>query len=777
MSQKFGYIEPIKSDEYNNNDISDDNILKDMIGSINDKRKISYNKNKNNNNISDNNNNKNNNKNKNNNNINDNINNKNKNNYIEKKDHLDNKKSDSQRNSHLIPNIMLDKMKNNKKIESQNISPHHEKEKQDKNKDNDKNITNTKKIGGKGTFKPNILNILEKKNDILKSTSKNYETFQTENNHNTFNNNKNNSNLETNNNSKYKNNKIDNLKEKERLNIFKSERLKKNKNNILEFEDNPITNENFHINPTSKLFQENLLSIENTENNNNMKHINTPSFLISTNKELFEPKELEENNNYSFNKLSVRTNRSNSVFIPNINSYNKLNENDKINPLLYLGNNKNKNKRNEKNNNKLTIEDLEDKNSSNDKSNSDNSIYEKNNSERETKKENESNKLKNKIEENFNNKINRIFTLQENTFRHGINKHEKNKSSKSPNSTLLINKKQNEEKIIIKDEYNNLKKDNDKNNKTVRANRNSKNLKIIEKIKKEKNIGEEEGENKRRNSYNILSNRSDLNENIVSQDNNNIKSHIKKSKSKPFFIHNNYNSPKNKLSDNKIENKNSIKPSSNIKSSNKYNKKKSNSLLSKNIKNTNQKFINKHQNIYQENNNINEINNTDETYHLLRERFLEYLKRSFGENIPKHTKDEEKENEKLLRNLCKNEVPIENENLENINCSNDMKAFLLESINNFKLLQMKEKMKKNDNEIINNQKFEPSKSTLLDLIHLDYENENKEYSNILEPMELGESYFNINFRKTFVDSIKGYNNNTLPSDERKQNLKQSNLFK
>ena len=54
----------------------------------------------------------------------------------------------------------------------------------------------------------------------------------------------------------------------------------------------------------------------------------------------------------------------------------------------------------------------------------------------------------------------------------------------------------------------------------MRANRNSKNLKIIEKIKKEKNIDEEEGENKRRNSYNILSNRSDLNENIVSQDNN-----------------------------------------------------------------------------------------------------------------------------------------------------------------------------------------------------------------------------------------------------------------
>jgi hypothetical protein len=78
----------------------------------------------------------------------------------------------------------------------------------------------------------------------------------------------------------------------------------------------------------------------------------------------------------------------------------------------------------------------------------------------------------------------------------------------------------------------------------------------------------------------------------------------------------------------------------------------------------------------------------ENTYNLLKEKYLEYLKITFDGNIPNHTKEEDYLNDNLLRSLAKNEVPIENENLDNIKCSNDMKAFLIESLNNFKLLQM-----------------------------------------------------------------------------------------
>ena len=61
------------------------------------------------------------------------------------------------------------------------------------------------------------------------------------------------------------------------------------------------------------------------------------------------------------------------------------------------------------------------------------------------------------------------------------------------------------------------------------------------------------------------------------------------------------------------------------------------------------------------------------------------MKITFDGNIPNHTKEEDYLNDNLLRSLAKNEVPIENENLDNIKISNDMKAFLIESLNNFKL--------------------------------------------------------------------------------------------
>ncbi len=159
------------------------------------------------------------------------------------------------------------------------------------------------------------------------------------------------------------------------------------------------------------------------------------------------------------------------------------------------------------------------------------------------------------------------------------------------------------------------------------------------------------------------------------------------------------------------------------------------------------------------NNNNEDNNNEDEKiFQLLKEKYVEYLKRTFDGNIPKITKEEEKLNEALLRNLAKKELPIENENLDNIKCSNDMKAFLIESINNFKLVQMKDKMNENNGNQVNNihQKFDPAKSNLIGLIYLDYENENKD-SHMFEPIELEKSYMN---GKNIFDSFKGINQNS-----------------
>ena len=84
---------------------------------------------------------------------------------------------------------------------------------------------------------------------------------------------------------------------------------------------------------------------------------------------------------------------------------------------------------------------------------------------------------------------------------------------------------------------------------------------------------------------------------------------------------------------------------------------------------------------------------------MLRQRYLDYLIRTFGEeNKPKLTKEEEEMNDNFLKDFAKNEVLIENKNLDNIHCSNDMKAFIIESLNNFKLNQMKEKIKENRSE-------------------------------------------------------------------------------
>ena len=115
-----------------------------------------------------------------------------------------------------------------------------------------------------------------------------------------------------------------------------------------------------------------------------------------------------------------------------------------------------------------------------------------------------------------------------------------------------------------------------------------------------------------------------------------------------------------------------------------------------------------------------------------------------------------------------NEIPIENFNLNelNLNCSNDMKSFINESLENFKLQQLKEKMNKiNDSNFLylntnNNDKSIDIKNNnnMNGFIRLDYDDEIKDKSNILEPIELDKSNFNLNFRKSFVESISGIKN-------------------
>ena len=149
--------------------------------------------------------------------------------------------------------------------------------------------------------------------------------------------------------------------------------------------------------------------------------------------------------------------------------------------------------------------------------------------------------------------------------------------------------------------------------------------------------------------------------------------------------------------------------------------------------------------------------------------------------MPNYTKEEEELDDILLRNLAKNEIPIENENLDNIKCTNNMREFLTESLNNFKLLRMKEKVHEINSDDINNSKFEPRKPSLLGLIQLDYENENdnenKGTDNILEPLELEKSTFNLSIRKSFVNSFKDMSQTILPSVEKTNKDKRVGLFK
>ena len=871
MSQNFEQIASILSEGNSNNDLGDDTIIKDMVGYFN-KRKISDNifgdnnsKNDNKDIINDNKNNKND------------INNKNENNN-NKKDNINKNTINSQREGHILPNILYEKNINDNKKSPNN---------------NENEIKSNKKIGGQGTFRPNILNMLEKKNQELKNNENNPE------NKNNINNNINNSNSKIDTPNKNDNilsmdntnmenpnikteinkkEKLYELKDKikniskyhssmqpEKLKEFKLKALQKMGNNLMEIDDEPIKNAQYkYVSPSSNELTK-TISLQ-AENENNMYHINNELGSSNVKDIEFEPKELEETNNFSLNKPNVRTNRYNSVFVPNIVSNDNKHSTSKFNdnPLIPFDiipvqeDNKNTKTKKEK---KLKIEDLnnqkEDSNNSNSESSSSSSCssssqsYSDSDSESEKEKENNVNNvnkekkdsLKIKPENNVNdnnvitnNNNNNIINNtrnknpfgQENTFRISAKSNEKNKVLKSPVNNLLPNPKIiNDDKIVLspnekyfKNFKNNLI-DEHNINRTIKSVRNTKNLKIIEQIKKEKkdnNNSPLNDEIQRRNSFNYDSNQRRNSENNISgisknnqsfNKNNNkmINTSFKKSKSKTSFKNNKIITPKKNISTQVYINKNKMKTPTHKKNTadnlktmpntfnvNKTKKQKQKYIIPQNL-NNNMKFIQKdnsnNKNIKSNinnndniNKNINEFNKNEkekeeESYNILREKFLEFLTKSYNGNIPKETKEDEILDEKLFRNLAKNEIPIENDNLDNLKCSKNMKDFLAESMKNFKLEQMKEKVHdlQDEDDEFNNQQFDLVQSNLLDLINLDYENENKGNEQILEPMELEKSNVNMSIRKSFIDSIRRYSQKNLPSVEMFEKSKKSSLFK
>ena len=93
-----------------------------------------------------------------------------------------------------------------------------------------------------------------------------------------------------------------------------------------------------------------------------------------------------------------------------------------------------------------------------------------------------------------------------------------------------------------------------------------------------------------------------------------------------------------------------------------------------------------------------------------------------------------------------------------------MKNFIGESLENFKLQQIKEKMNKiNDSNLL-------YLHTNNDKMQLEYDDDIKDKSNILEPIELDKSNnYNLNFRKSFIESLSGIKNENklLKSDNNK----------
>ena len=81
-----------------------------------------------------------------------------------------------------------------------------------------------------------------------------------------------------------------------------------------------------------------------------------------------------------------------------------------------------------------------------------------------------------------------------------------------------------------------------------------------------------------------------------------------------------------------------------------------------------------------------------------------------------------------------------------------MREFIIQSVENFKLNQVKSQLRNKKDSSSN---IDPTRSNLFGLIEPEYEDKDK--SNMLEPMELDKSWISINFRKSFVDSLRNSN--------------------
>ena len=141
-----------------------------------------------------------------------------------------------------------------------------------------------------------------------------------------------------------------------------------------------------------------------------------------------------------------------------------------------------------------------------------------------------------------------------------------------------------------------------------------------------------------------------------------------------------------------------------------------------------------------------------DSFIILRKKYLNFLIKTYGnDNNILLSKEKEKMDNIFLEELVNNEVPIENINLNLLKCSIDMKNFIRESLENFKLQQIKEKIDK-----INDSNFLYLNTNNNEKMQLDYDDDIKDKSNILEPIELDKSNnYILNFRKSFVESLSG----------------------
>jgi hypothetical protein len=189
-----------------------------------------------------------------------------------------------------------------------------------------------------------------------------------------------------------------------------------------------------------------------------------------------------------------------------------------------------------------------------------------------------------------------------------------------------------------------------------------------------------------------------------------------------------------------------------------------NNINPNNYNNINNELNNQLFNNNNNNNNNNSDNLTEDelsSYNMISQKFSEFLQNKYGSFIPKFSNIELAQNHRILIDLSKNRIPIEDQNFINrLECSNDLKEFLLYSLENFKLTQVKEKIQnvldKNNNIHTSNNNYNND-----GLIHIEDDDFYNSINNdALEPMELDKSmHSSMIFRKSFLFSIQNSDSN------------------